>query len=450
MGDIVDNIGLPSITYNLAFNDGTFVAYNDGQVLATFKPGSPTAAYVKRLRVVLRQRFPDTLFYFQPSDIITQILDFGTPSQIDVQVTGRHDKQDIAVLRDIEHRVAHIPGAVDTHIQQILDAPDFAVDVDRQRASELGLSVQSIADQMNIATSGSFQVSPAFWTDPKTGVPWQLWVQAPEYRLDTLQKLVDTPLSTAGDPGGALNLLSNVATFHRGIEESVETRINSQPTWDVYASVQDTDLGSVASAIDRIVRDDQKKLHAPDKILIRGQIQSMGDAFFHIGIGLAIAVVAVYLLMVLNYQSWGDPFVVLCALPMVFSGVVFSLFITGTSFSIPSLMGAIMSVGVASANSILLVTFAREHREQTGCSALEAALMAGQTRLRPVLMTAGAMFVGLIPMALALGAGSEANGALARAVMGGIAVGTCSTLLFVPFLYTVLRRGDVRAPEDYI
>ncbi len=450
MGDIVDNIGLPSITYNLAFNDGTFVAYNDGQVLATFKPGSPTAAYVKRLRVVLRQRFPDTLFYFQPSDIITQILDFGTPSQIDVQVTGRHDKQDIAVLRDIEHRVAHIPGAVDTHIQQILDAPDFAVDVDRQRASELGLSVQSIADQMNIATSGSFQVSPAFWTDPKTGVPWQLWVQAPEYRLDTLQKVVDTPLSTAGDPGGALNLLSNVATFHRGIEESVETRINSQPTWDVYASVQDTDLGSVASAIDRIVRDDQKKLHAPDKILIRGQIQSMGDAFFHIGIGLAIAVVAVYLLMVLNYQSWGDPFVVLCALPMVFSGVVFSLFITGTSFSIPSLMGAIMSVGVASANSILLVTFAREHREQTGCSALEAALMAGQTRLRPVLMTAGAMFVGLIPMALALGAGSEANGALARAVMGGIAVGTCSTLLFVPFLYTVLRRGDVRTPEDYI
>ena len=450
MGDIVDNIGLPSITYNLAFNDGTFVSYNDGQVLATFRPGSPVQSYVKKLRVVLRQQFPDAVFYFQPSDIITQILDFGTPSQIDVQVQGKHVAQDTAVARDLQRRIAHIPGAVDTHIQQILDAPDYKVDIDRQRASELGLTIQQIANQMTIASSGSFQVNPAFWTDPKTGVPWQLWVQTPEYRLDTLQKVQNTPLSTAGSPGGALNLLDNVASFQRGVEQSVQTRINSQPTWDVYASVQDTDLGSVAGPVQRIVAEEQKHLHAPDKIVIRGQIESMNDAFLHIGVGLVIAIVAVYLLMVLNYQSWGDPFVVLCALPMVFSGVIFSLFITGTSFSIPSLMGAIMSVGVASANSILLVTFAREHREETGCSALEAAIMAGQTRLRPVLMTAGAMFVGLIPMALALGEGSEANGALARAVMGGIAVGTCSTLLFVPFLYALLRQAPVRAPEDYI
>ncbi len=450
MGDIVDNIGLPSITYNLAFNDGTFVAYNDGQVLATFKPGSPVRSYVKKLRVVLRQRFPGTMFYFQPSDIITQILDFGTPSQIDVQVQGKHTGNDIAVVNDLRRRIARIPGAVDTHIQQILDAPDYKVNVDRQRASELGLTIQQIADQVNIATSGSFQVSPAFWTDPKTGVPWQLWVQAPEYRLDTLQKVQNTPLGIPNGPGRALSLFSNVADFERGSEQSVQTRINSKPTWDIFASVQDTDLGSVASPVQRIVADEQKKLQVPDKIIVRGQIESMNDAFFHIGIGLVIAIIAVYLLMVLNYQSWGDPFVVLCALPMVFSGVVFSLFITGTSFSIPSLMGAIMSVGVASANSILLVTFAREHREQTGCSALEAAIMAGRTRLRPVLMTAGAMFVGLIPMALALGEGSEANGALARAVMGGIAVGTCSTLLFVPFLYTLLRQAPVRAPEDYL
>ena len=450
MGDIVDNIGLPVITYNLAFNDGTFVAYNDGQVLATFKPGSPTFAYERKLRVLLRQGFPDTVFYFQPADVITQILDFGTPSQIDVQVQGRHDKQDIAILHDIQHRIARIPGAVDAHVQQILNAPDYDVNVDRQRASELGLTIEQIADQINIATSGSFQVAPAFWTDPKTGIPWQLWVQTPEYRLDTLNKLKDTPLGNVGDPGGALNLFSNVATFTRGAEQSVQTRINSQPTWDVYASVQGTDLGSVASAINRIVADERTKLKAPDKIEVRGQIQSMNEAFFHIGIGLVIAVIAVYLLMVLNYQSWGDPFVVLCALPMVFSGVVFALFITGTSLSIPSLMGAIMSIGVASANSILLVTFAREHREETGCSAVEAALMAGRTRLRPVLMTAGAMFVGLIPMALALGEGSDANAALARAVMGGIAVGTCSTLLFVPFLYSVLRRGRAEAPRDYL
>jgi multidrug efflux pump subunit AcrB len=276
-----------------------------------------------------------------------------------------------------------------------------------------------------------------------TGIPYQVWVQTPEYRNDSITSITNTPLliSAGNAPGpSALQMLSNVATLKRGSEQTVSNHVNTQPTYDVYAAVQNRDLGGVEGDIDRIVAEQQKQLEAPDHISVRGQIQSMDQAFFHIGIGLIVAMVAVYLLMVINFQTWGDPFVVIVA----------SLFITQTTFSIPSLMGAIMSVGVASANSILLVTFAREHRESTGCSAVEAAIAAGETRLRPVLMTAGAMFVGLLPMALGVGEGSEQNAALARAVLGGIAVGTCSTLLFVPFLYALLRGGEAKPLEDYL
>ena len=262
-----------------------------------------------------------------------------------------------------------------------------------------------------------------------------------------------TPLfvsASANNEPGVITMLSSIADLHRQSEQTIVNHLNAQPVYDVFANVQDRDLGSVSRDITSIIAEEQKALPKPDKIVVRGQIAQMQDAFFNIGIGLMISIVAVYLLMVINYQSWGDPFVVLCALPLAFCGIVMSLFITQTTFSIPSLFGAIMSVGVASANSILLVTFAREHREKTGCSAIEAAIEAGSTRLRPVLMTAGAMFVGLIPMAIGLGQGSEQNAALARAVLGGVAVGTCSTLLFVPFLYSVLRRGKVTPVEDYV
>ncbi len=458
---IVDNIGLPSVNYNLAFNDGTFVAYYDGQIQATFTRGISATAITKRLRTELRQRYPDATFYFQPADMITQILDFGTPAQIDVQVHGRHPDADLAAAKRLERRLKGLPGLVDVHVQQITDAPEFLADINRQRALELGLTERDVANQVNISLSGSFQVSPNFWTDPKTGIPWQLTVQTPEYRADTLNTVENTPIyvpgATAAAKGGInrgmaqpVSLMTNVASFHRDTVQSVLSHVNTEPTYDVYAAVQDTDLGSAASAIRAVVADEQKRLQAPDKIVVRGQIQSMDSAFSHIEIGLLVAVIAVYLLMVLNYQDWGDPFVVLAALPLAFCGIVMSLFITHTTFSIASMMGAIMSVGVASANSILLVTFAREHREQTGCSAEEAALLAGETRLRPVLMTAGAMVAGLLPMALDLGQGGEQNAALARAVIGGISVGTVSTLLFVPFLYTVLRRGAVRRAEDYV
>ena len=279
-------------------------------------------------------------------------------------------------------------------------------------------------------------------------------MQTPEYRADTLNEVENTPLYAATSGGGGafrpVALMRNVASFHRGVEQAVLSHVNTEPTYDVYAAVQDSDLGSVATRIRKLVADEQKHLAAPDKIVVRGQIESMNSAFTHIEVGLLVAIIAVYLLMVLNYQDWGDPFVVLAALPMVFCGIVMSLFITHTTFSVASMMGAIMSVGVASANSILLVTFAREHREQTDCSAEEAAILAGETRLRPVLMTAGAMVAGLLPMALDLGQGGEQNAALARAVIGGISIGTVSTLLFVPFLYTILRRGPVRKAEDYV
>ncbi len=450
---IVDNIGLPSITYNLAFNDGTFVGYNDGQILATLKPGLSSAVLTKKLRVVLHQHYPDSIFYFQPADMITQILDFGVPSQVDVQVHGRHQADDLKIALRIEKRLRNLRGLVDVHLQQVTDSPEFFTEVDRQRAAELGLTEQDIADQVNISLSGSFQVAPNFWTDPKTGIPWQLTVQTPEYRVDDFAAVANTPIYTSNNgvvSAQPITLLRNVASFHRGVEPSVESHVNTEPTFDIYAAVQDRDLGSAAAEINRAVKLETTHLQPGDKVLVRGQIESMNSAFSHIEIGLGVAVIAVYLLMVLNYQDWGDPFVVLSALPLVFSGIVFSLFITHTTFSIASLMGAIMSVGVASANSILLVTFAREHREQTGCSAIEGAIAAGEARLRPVLMTAGAMVVGLIPMSLNLGQGGEQNAALARAVIGGISVGTCSTLLFVPFLYTLLRSRPVRSPEDYV
>ncbi len=448
---ILDNIGLPSNNYNLAYSDGSTVAFYDGQILVSLKPDhGSTFTMMKKLRVVLRQKFPDAIFYFQPADIITQVLNFGLPAPIDIQVSGKDREKDLAVAQQVVARLTKVTGAADVHLQQIVDAPEYFVDVDRIRALQLGMTEQQVAQNLNTSLSSSYQVSPNFWTDPKSGIPYQLAVQTPEYRTDTLAEVENTPLLVANNGASAPNLLSNVATLTRRPQQTVANHENTQPTYDVYANVQDVALGSLEGPINAIVKDLSKQLPPGNKITVRGQILSKNQAFGHIELGLAVALVAVYLLMAVNFQSWGDPLVVLLALPLAFCGITASLFITHTSLSIPSLMGAIMSVGVASANSILLVTFAREHREKTGCSAVEAAILSGETRLRPVLMTAGAMFVGLIPMALGLGDGSEQNAALARAVMGGVAVGTCSTLLFVPFLYAALRGGKVKPVEDYV
>jgi multidrug efflux pump subunit AcrB len=448
---ILDNIGLPANNYNLAFTDGSTVGLNDGQILISLKPGHPsTFGMMKKLRVVLREHFPNALFYFQPSDIITQVLNFGVAAPIDIQVSGKDRAANLAIARQLVTRLRGVRGAVDVHLQQIVDAPEFFVDVDRIRAAQVGLTEQLIATNLNTSLSSSYQVSPNFWTDPTSGIPYQLAVQTPEYRTDSLAEVQNTPMLVSNNGASPPNLLANVATLTRRAEQTVANHENTRPTYDVYANIQDRPLGGVESDIGPIVRDLSKQLLPGDTITLRGQILSKNQAFAHIGLGLAAALVLVYLLMAVNFQSWGDPLVVLLALPLAFCGICASLFITQTTLSIPSLMGAIMSVGVASANSILLVTFAREHREQTGCSAVEAAIAAGLTRLRPVLMTAGAMFVGLIPMALGLGDGSEQNAALARAVLGGVAVGTCSTLLFVPFLYATLRTRAAEPVRDYL
>ncbi len=448
---ILDNIGLPATNYNLAFSDGSTVAVNDGEIYITLKPGhDPTAGFMRRLRPLLQARFPDGIFYFQPADMITQILNFGLSAPIDIQVTGRDAVGNRKVAGEMLTRLKQVRGAVDVHLQQILDAPELFFDMDRVRALELGLTAQQVSNNVNISLSSSYQVSPNFWSDPTTGIPYPVAVQTPEWRIDSMSVLENSPLLASRAGNGVTQPLNNVATVHRQAAQVVINHENTQPTLDVMANVQDRDLGSVARDIRRIADDLTSQLKPGNRIVVKGQISSMDEAFDRMGLGLAAALVFVYLLMAINYQSWGDPLVVLSGLPLAFCGICLALFATHTTFSIPSLMGAIMSVGIASANSILLVTFAREHRISTGCTAAEAAIAAGETRLRPVLMTAAAMFVGLIPMALDLGGGDEQNAALARAVMGGIAVGMCSTLLFVPFLYSVFRKGAASDPQDYL
>jgi multidrug efflux pump subunit AcrB len=439
---IVDNIGLPARAYNLAFTDGSTIGVNDGVIQVALKEGhKPTADYVRKLRQVLPAAFPEDVFYFQAADIVTQILNFGLPAQIDVRTVG-YDLNNLAVAKQLRQRLAAIPGIVDAHLQQEVDAPAFYAQIDRTRAAQLGLNASTVATNINVSLSSSEQVSPNFWTDPTSGIPYYLAVQTPEYRINSLNALGNTPVSTSLSVSGQTvpGMLSNVATFKRGTVPTNSNQTNIQPVFDVYASVQGRDLGSVAADISKVTTELQKQLKPGNSIQVVGQIQSMNDSFRNLGIGLLFAAVFVYLLMVVNYQTFGDPFVVILALPATLCGIVTMLFITGTTLNVPSLMGAIMAVGVASANSILLVTFARE-QQLKGHSAFEAALSAGHTRIRPVLMTAAAMIVGMIPMAIG-GAGEEQNAALARAVIGGLLFATPTTLLIVPYLFAMLRKGN--------
>jgi multidrug efflux pump subunit AcrB len=440
---IVDDIGIPQRAYNLAFTDGSTINANDGVILVALKEGhAPTAEYVRKLREVLPAAFPETIFYFQAADMVTQILNFGLPAQIDVRTVGYDRATNLRVAKELQRRMNAIPGIADAHLQQEVDAPAFMANIDRARATQLGLNAQSIANNINISLSSSEQVTPNFWTDPANGIPYYIAVQTPEHLVSTLGELANTPVSTAISAIGPPipGLLSNVASFTRDSVPTNSNQTNIQPTYEVYASVQDRDLGSVSDDISKIVAELQKQLSPGNSIQVTGQIQSMNEAFRDLAIGLLFAAVFVYLLMVVNYQNFGDPFVVILALPATFCGILTMLFITGTTLSVPSLMGAIMAVGVASANSILLVTFARE-QQLAGKTAFEAAIDAGHTRIRPVLMTAAAMIVGMIPMAIG-GAGEEQNAALARAVIGGLLFATPTTLLVVPYLFAMLRKGN--------
>jgi multidrug efflux pump subunit AcrB len=440
---IVDDIGLPQRTYNLAFTDGSTIGVNDGVILISLKDGhAPTADYISRLREALPAAFPSVTFYFQAADMTTQILNFGLPAQIDVRVVGRDRTTNLRVAHELRSRIAGIPGIADAHLQQELDAPAFMVNIDRSRALELGLNAQAVANDVNVSLSSSEQVAPNFWTDPANGIPYYIAVQTPERLVSSLDELSATPVSTQVAANGPPipGLLGNVATFQR---DSVPTNLNQtniQPVYDIYASAQGRDLGGISADIGKIVAKLQPQLKPGNTIQVLGQTQSMQDSFRDLGVGLLFASVFVYLLMVVNYQNFGDPFVVILALPATLVGILTMLFITGTSLNVPSLMGAIMAVGVASANSILLVTFARE-QQLKGRSAFRAALDAGHTRIRPVLMTAAAMIVGMIPMAIG-GPGEEQNAALARAVIGGLLFATPTTLLIVPYLFAVLRKRN--------
>ena len=445
---MLDNIGLPQRTYNYAFTDGSTIGVNDGVIqIELAEAHQPTARIIQTLRQRLAADFPDILFYFQPADLVTQVLNFGVPTQVDVQVQGRDRENNKRIAALLRQRIGDIPGIVDAHVQQELDAPELSYTIDRTRAQELGLNMQEVANDLNISLSSSEQVSPNFWTDPKTGIPYYFAVQTPEYRISDKTQLDNTPVASSSNTDGTPipNVLGNIAAAKRVAVQSVYNQSNIQAVYDVYGSVEHRDLGSVAADIQKIVAAVSPQLKPGNHIIVRGQIQSMHSAFGNLTIGLLFAAVFVYMLMVVNYQSFLDPLAVVLALPGAGAGILLMLFVTGTTISVPSLMGSIMAIGVASANSILLVTFARELR-QTGMSAFQAALSAGTTRLRPVLMTAAAMIVGMTPMAIG-GPGEEQNAVLARAVIGGVVVGTITTLLFVPYLYSVIGRFDRQQAE---
>jgi multidrug efflux pump subunit AcrB len=449
-GLIVDNIGLPARAYNYAFGDGTAIGVNDGVILVSLKEDhAPTAKYIKRMRRELHAAFPEVIFYFQPADMVTQILNFGIAAQIDVRTVGYDRAKNLRIAKELVRRIGAIPGVADAHLQQEVNGPEFQATIDRARATQFGLNINSIALNLNTSLSSSEQVYPNFWTDPGNGTPYYLAVQTPEPWLSSLNELKNTPVATFTATGAAgrnpiPGLLSNVATLKRDIVPTNANQANIQPVYEVFANAQDRDLGGISHDINKIVTEYQQQMAPGNSIEVIGQIDSMNSAFRDLAIGILFAAVFVYLLMVVNYQTWGDPFVVILALPATFCGIVTMLYITGTTLNVPSLMGAIMAIGVASANSILLVTFARE-QQLAGMRAFDAAIAAGRTRIRPVLMTASAMIVGMIPMAIG-GAGEEQNAALARAVIGGLLFATPTTLLVVPYLFAMLRKGNDGRP----
>jgi multidrug efflux pump subunit AcrB len=436
---ILDNIGLPSGSINLAFGDSANVGPFDGEILISLNPEehASTAGYIRRLRRQLSREFPDTLFFFQPADIVGQILNFGLPAPIDIQVIGppKNEHANYQLALRMRDAMARIPGAVDVHVHQVVDVPQIDVNVDRTRASDVGLTQRDVANSMLISLSSSNQTSPNLWLNPATGVSYPISVQTPDYRMNSTDALLATPIHSAT----STQLLSNLATIKRSATQAVLNHYNVQPVYDIYANVQDRDLGGVASEMDRMIREFTPKLPGGSTIETRGQVMTMRSSFIGLGLGLIFAILLVYFVMVVNFQSWLDPFIILMAIPGALSGILLALAVTGTTLNVPSLMGAIMSIGVATANSILMVTFANGLRAG-GETARRAALEAGHTRLRPVVMTALAMITGMLPMALGMGEGGEQNAPLGRAVIGGLVLATFTTLFFVPVVYSYLKK----------
>jgi multidrug efflux pump subunit AcrB len=444
---INDNIGLPN-TINLALSDSVTAGPSDGEILVALNATHhATADYLKTVRQELPRRFPDLEFFTQPADMVSQILNFGLPAPIDVQISGPIGESDknYAAAQQIARDLSVVPGAVDVHVQQIMNAPRMMIDTDRVIAQQAGLTEQDMAGSLSVSLAGSGVATNNFWLNYRNGVSYQVVAQTQQYRVSSLDELNRTPIGTGGT---APQLLSNLATVRRTTTPLSLNHYNVQPVFDVSANVQGTDLGSVSDAVDKIVARHSAQISKASTITVRGQVQSMKESFYQMALGIMFAVLLVYFLMVVNFQSWMDPFIILMALPGALAGILWALFITRTTLSVPALMGCIMAIGVATSNSILMVTFANEQRVPKfgSLDARAAALAAGRTRLRPVLMTALAMLLGMLPMSLGLGEGGEQNAPLGRAVIGGLMLATCYTLFFVPTAYSWLRRTP---PKDF-
>jgi multidrug efflux pump subunit AcrB len=439
---INDNIGLPN-NINLALSDSVTVGPSDGEILVALNAKhGPTVDYLKTLREQLPKRFPDLGFFTQPADIVSQILNFGLPAPIDIQVSGPIQENDTnyQVAQQIARELSGVPGAVDVHVQQILNSPRIMIDTDRQVAQQVGLTEQDMANSLSVSLSGSGTATTNFWLNYKNGVRYPVVVQAEQHRVSSMDELDRMPIAAGGQ--ASPQLLGNLATISRTTTPLSLNHYNVQPVFDVFASVQGTNLGVVSAAVDTIVAKYNATISKASTITVRGQVQSMKQSFFQMALGVCFAILLVYFLMVVNFQSWLDPFIILMALPGALAGILWALFITRTTISVPALMGCVMAIGVATSNSILMITFANEQRAPAlgGHDARNAALLAGRTRLRPVLMTALAMLLGMLPMSLGLGEGGEQNAPLGRAVIGGLLVATFYTLFFVPTAYSVLQR----------
>jgi len=469
---ILDNIGLPASGINLALSDTATIGDGDGDILIAMKPGMKSAEYVSGIRNLMRAKFPDTVYFFQPADMTTQILNFGLAAPIDVQVGGRNAANDYAVAKALKDDIARIPGTTDVNIFQEPNYPAIKVDVDRVKSQQAGLTQRDVVGSMLVSLSASGQLSPNQWVDPANGVSYSILVQTPQYRLDSISALGQTPITPSGNPvfkpvtnspvlaaptAGSLaygnpeaqnnpaEMLGNIATFSRDLSPETIDHYAIRPVFDVLVSPDRRDLGGVADDVAKIVAKHKEQLAGGSTITIRGQVQTMNDSFLRLGIGILCAMLLVYFLMAVNFQSWVDPLIVLSTIPSALAGILWILFLTRTTLSVPSLMGTLMTIGVATSNAILIVTFAND--EQTdGKDPISAALSAGYVRMRPVIMTATAMILGMLPMASAFGQGGEQNAPLGRAVIGGLLFVTVSNLLFIPVVYSYLRK---HAPINY-
>jgi len=441
---VLDNIGLPNSGINQSYSSNGTIGTGDAEILIALDPEHhhPTAGYIRRLREVLPQRFPGTEFFFQPADIVTQILNFGLPAPLDVQIVGNDMQGNYQIAQKIANEMRRIPGAADVHVQQMLSLPTLHMEIDRTRTTQVGLTARDVAQSTLVSLSGSFQTAPNFWLNPKNEVTYQVAVQAPQYRVTSMQDLMTIPVTSQQGP----QLMGNLVQLTPVARPATVNHYNVQPVIDVYASTQDTDLGSVAAQTDAVLKPIKEHLPRGTNIVVRGQVATMRSSFFGLAVGLVGAIVLVYLLIVINFQSWLDPFIIIAALPGALAGICWMLLLTRTTLSVPSLTGAVMCMGVATANSILMVSFAREQMDE-GVPAVQAAIAAGYTRVRPVLMTALAMIIGMVPMALGFGEGGEQNAPLGRAVIGGLLFATVATLFFVPSIFAMFH-GRREARRD--